>query len=434
MKFKFEIYKVDSYDLSKIKGEFLGDCESTSKELLNNFNNNKITILDIKSEEKEKIGKLKINFNMTEKLTFLDYLKEGKKINLEIAIDYTSSNKSYHFINRRIPNDYEKVISDCCSIVSPYDEDQLFPVYGFGGIPPNNNGKVSHIFNINFEKEPEIKGFDQIIPTYKKSLKQIKLGNPCYFAPLLKSVYNRIKKNYEINNPEYINHYFILMILTNGIVNDLKETIDILIDCSYIPLSVIIIGIGDGDFSNMDKLDGDEELLVSSKGEIRKRDLVQFVKYNKFKGDFIEGKKELKDEVLKEIPRQVEEYYELMENQIFEKNNEKNNIQQNTEIDSKSIDYLNFTKIKFYDNNINNNNSYNNTLNNNNEQNQYQNKYQKQYQNLNQTKLMNLKMNETNYGTKYIKLNYSNDYFNKNYLNNNDIEKKRILSSKNLIE
>jgi hypothetical protein len=132
------------------------------------------------------------------------------------------------------------------------------------------------------------------------------------------------------------------MILTNGIINDLNETIDILIDCSYIPLSVIIIGIGDGDFSNMDKLDGDEELLVSSKGEIRKRDLVQFVKYNKFKDDIIEGKKELKDEVLKEIPRQVEEYYELMENQIFEINNEKNNIQQNTEIDSKYIDYFEF--------------------------------------------------------------------------------------------
>ena len=370
----------------------------------------------------------------------MNYLKEGKKINLEIAIDYSKSNKSYHIIDRRIPNDYEKVISDCCSIVSPYDEDQLFPVYGFGGIPPNNNGKVSHIFNINFEDEPEIKGFDQIIPTYKKSLKQIKLGDPCFFAPLLKSVYKRIKDNYEINNPEYINHYFILMILTNGIINDLNETIDILIDCSYIPLSVIIIGIGDGDFSNMDKLDGDEELLVSSKGEIRKRDLVQFVKYNKFKGDFIEGKKELKDEVLKEIPRQVEEYYELMENQIFEKNNEKNNIQQNTEIDSKSIDYLNFTKIKFYDNNINNNNTYKNTLNNNNNQNQYQyqnpyqNQYQKQYQNQNQTKLINLKMNETNYGKKNISLNLSNDYFPKNYLNNINIGQKRISSSKNLNE
>ena len=73
--------------------------------------------------------------------------------------------------------------------------------------------------------------------------------------------------------------------------------------------------------------------------------------------------------------RQVEEYYELIENQIFEKNNEKNNIQQITENDPNFIDYLNFTKINFYNNNIDNNDTFNNTYNNNNNQNQY--KYQK---------------------------------------------------------
>jgi hypothetical protein len=96
---------------------------------------------------------------------------------------------------------------------------------------------------------------------------------------------------------------------------------------------------------------------------------------------------------------------------------------------------LNFTKIKFYDslnNNINQNqyqNPYQNQY-----QNPYQNQYQKQYQNQNQTKLINLKMNETNYGKKNISLNLSNDYFPKNYLNNINIGQKRILSSKNSIE
>ena len=437
MNFKFEVYKVISYDLKNIKGEFLGSCLSTSKDLLDNFNKNQITFLDIKSDENKKIGELKINFNMVKKLEFLDYLKADKQINLEIAIDYTTSNgdpndiNSYHYINGRTPNDYEKVILDCCSIVSDYDADQLFPVFGFGGIPPNNRGKVSHIFNINFKEEPEIDGFDQIIPTYKNSLKQIKLSNPCYFAPLLKSVYNRIKENE--NNPEYIDHYFILMILTNGIINDLQETIDILIDCSYIPLSVIIIGIGNGDFANMVKLDGDEELLVSSKGETRKRDLVQFVEYNKFKGDIIEGKMELKDEVLKEIPRQVEEYYELMENKIFEKNNEKNNIQINSEIDPKASNYLNFTKIGFFNN-----------------QNQNQNKKENKIMNLKKTgsnfrnvkNITNANLNLDNQNNQYNQYNLNKDknQNNQNYQNNQNIQyninvqKTQFDSSKNLIE
>jgi hypothetical protein len=39
-------------------------------------------------------------------------------------------------------------------------------------------------------------------------------------------------------------------------------------------MSIIIIGIGDGDFSQMEKLDADDEPLVSSNGEKMKRDIV----------------------------------------------------------------------------------------------------------------------------------------------------------------
>jgi len=237
---------------------------------------------------------------------------------MEIAIDYSSSNgdpknsSSHHYINGNYPNNYENAITNCCSIVSCYDEDQKFPVYGFGGIPPNNGNEVSQCFNINFQNNPDIDGLENIIPIYKKSLEKIILSGPTYFCPVIKNVYNKIKNNR--NHPDYINHYFILMILTDGLIHDMEETIDILVDCAFIPLSVIIIGIGNADFTNMNILDGDEKLLVNSKKETTKRDLVQFVEYNKFK-DFLsdDGKnKDLTEEVLKEIPRQVEEYYELM--------------------------------------------------------------------------------------------------------------------------
>jgi hypothetical protein len=101
------------------------------------------------------------------------------------------------------------------------------------------------------------------------------------------------------------------MILTDGIINDMKETTKLLVECASLPLSVIIIGIGDADFSNMVTLDGDREPLKDFDGNVTKRDLVQFIEYEKFKkcvysnNDF----KELNEEVLKEIPRQVEEYY-----------------------------------------------------------------------------------------------------------------------------
>ena len=120
---------------------------------------------------------------------------------------------------------------------------------------------------------------------------------------------DEIKKNLK-ENP-YENHYEILMILTDGIINDMKETTKLLVECASLPLSVIIIGIGDADFSNMVTLDGDEEPLTDFDGNVTKRDLVQFVEYEKFKkgGYSNNNSEELSEEVLKEIPRQVEEYY-----------------------------------------------------------------------------------------------------------------------------
>jgi hypothetical protein len=61
--------------------------------------------------------------------------------------------------------------------------------------------------------------------------------------------------------------YHVLLILTDGGIHDLRETIDIIVDLSYEPLSVIIIGIGDdSDFCSMDILDADDVVLNSGIG------------------------------------------------------------------------------------------------------------------------------------------------------------------------
>ena len=103
------------------------------------------------------------------------------------------------------------------------------------------------------------------------------------------------------------------MILTDGMINDMDKTCDIIWEAAYYPLSIIIIGIGNADFKNMETLDGDTILLTNSKGEVTKRDLVQFVQFNKYKNRIeVEGViNELAEEVLKEVPRQVEEYFAL---------------------------------------------------------------------------------------------------------------------------
>lgn len=49
----------------------------------------------------------------------------------------------------------------------------------------------------------------------------------------------------------------ILFILTDGEIHDRQEVIDLLVACNTLPISVIIVGIGDSDFAIMNELDDD---------------------------------------------------------------------------------------------------------------------------------------------------------------------------------
>ena len=96
------------------------------------------------------------------------------------------------------------------------------------------------------------------------------------------------------------------MILTDGIIDDIDNTIEELVEGSFLPLFVIIIGIGSADFSNMVRLGADDHPLINSRGVRAARDLVQFVSFLKYENN----QDLLADEVLAEILRQLIEYYE----------------------------------------------------------------------------------------------------------------------------
>jgi hypothetical protein len=70
--------------------------------------------------------------------------------------------------------------------------------------------------------------------------------------------------------------YTILLILTDGVVNDLEQTIAAVVAASFTPLSIVIVGVGSADFAEMHALDSDEKMLSHS-GTTAARDIVQFV-------------------------------------------------------------------------------------------------------------------------------------------------------------
>ena len=54
----------------------------------------------------------------------------------------------------------------------------------------------------------------------------------------------------------------------------MEDVISTLVDCAYLPISIIIVGIGKGDFTNMTLLDGDEKQLIDHNNRKCIRDLV----------------------------------------------------------------------------------------------------------------------------------------------------------------
>ena len=249
--------------------------------------------------------------------SFLDYVSCGLEISLFIAIDFTKSNKdshvpgSLHFMSPDSadqPNDYVRAITSVVDILQHYDSDKKIPVYGFGARLPPTYTHCSHCFacNGNFF-DPEVEGVDGVINAYGKALNSVVLHGPTNFSQIINMVSNFAKPFSEMK-PGQKPRYFILLILTDGVITDMKSTISEIVKGSEFPLSIIVVGVGDEDFGLMNLLDSDEALLYSPELKLRaKRDIVQFVPFNEFRDKSIHA---LAMETLDEIPREVVSYFQ----------------------------------------------------------------------------------------------------------------------------
>ena len=281
-------------------------------------------------------NKAKIKCNLENNISFVSYLRSGMNINLTIGIDFTSSNLAYkkptslHYLENGM-NDYEKAIKSCGDILAYYDSDQLFPVFGFGFEALNRHeleftnkyGKFNYPINCNVN-DPNINTIDNVLKVYREFISKIHLLGPTNFAPIINDLNDETKE--DLRNGKTMN-YNILMILTDGKIDDMRETIDALVEASYLPISVIIVGIGNGNFGNMDILDADENPLYDRNHRKADRDLVQFVPFNDFKND----PQKLAEQVLEEIPRQVIEYYQHKGIKPVDDEEDNNNRDNNTD-------------------------------------------------------------------------------------------------------
>ena len=194
----------------------------------------------------------------------LDSLQKGlrkaglESSNLIVAVDFTKSNMtqgsttnggtSLHAISETRLNPYETVLDIMGKTMSPFDDDNLIPAFYFGDSKTRHNSTASFL-----NEDQTCHGMDQVLREYRHLAQRLDFSGPTSFGPVIDAATEIVENSG--------NGFHILVIVADGQVsthlNCLKETRASLIRASRFPLAVVIVGVGDGPFEEMDVLDDD---------------------------------------------------------------------------------------------------------------------------------------------------------------------------------
>ncbi|KAL5014149.1 hypothetical protein ScPMuIL_008419 [Solemya velum] len=310
---KIECFDWDSDGSHDLIGEFSTNLQEMAKASTQNV---KWPVINPKKKAKKKSYKHSGEVTLSScKLetqpSFLDYIKGGTELNFTVAIDFTASNgdptqsNSLHYISSHAPNQYASAIQAVGEIIQDYDSDKMFPALGFGAKLPD--GKVSHEFAVNFNpSNPYCQGINGVLSAYQNAIRQVRLYGPTNFSPVISHVARFASGSRDGS------HYFVLLIITDGVITDMANTIEAIINASMLPMSIIIVGVGNDGFEAMDTLDADNNRL-SIHGRYAERDIVQFVPFRNFLGEQYGNNAQISQaalakEVLAEVPDQVIAY------------------------------------------------------------------------------------------------------------------------------
>ncbi|PAV88527.1 hypothetical protein WR25_07907, partial [Diploscapter pachys] len=271
-----------------LRHDFIGSCSATLNKLVTKEVQRLPLINEKKRQEKgnkyKNSGELIFkNVQIIKQPTFLDFINGGTQLDFTVAVDFTASNggvtkpTSLHYINPAQPNQYEIGLRAAIDICQHYNNSKIFDVFGFGAkVPPQNF--VSPIFSLTLNDNPSVVGVSGVMQAYRNSLNRVQLFGPTNFSPIINEVAKKAAKI--ISNGS---RYQILLILTDGIISDMAKTKQAIISASSLPLSIIIIGVGNDPFESMVELDSDaDDHLLTHEGRTAQRDIVQFVPLRNF--------------------------------------------------------------------------------------------------------------------------------------------------------
>lgn len=183
--------------------------------------------------------------------------------NLIVGVDFTKSNewtgaksfnrRSLHSIGNG-QNPYEQAISIIGKTLSAFDEDNLIPCFGFGDASTHDQD----VFNF-YPEERSCNGFEEVLTRYREIVPRLRLAGPTSFAPIIEMAITIVEQSG--------GQYHVLVIIADGQVTrsvdtqhgqlspQEQKTIDAIVKASEYPLSIILVGVGDGPWDVMREFD-----------------------------------------------------------------------------------------------------------------------------------------------------------------------------------
>lgn len=175
---------------------------------------------------------------------------------LILAVDYTRSNEwtgkvafggqCMHKISDVTLNPYQRVIKSVAATIDYFDDDHKIPAYGFG----DKKTKGHAVFSIAPDEREPSNGVSQVLEHYNAITPKIELDGPTSFVPIIYKAMDIVRDSG--------NSFHILVIITDGAVTDPRETGKAIVEASKTcPLAIIVVGVGDGPWEEMETLDSD---------------------------------------------------------------------------------------------------------------------------------------------------------------------------------
>lgn len=187
---------------------------------------------------------------------------------LVVGIDFTKSNKwtgaqsfggrCLHDLDSKQPNPYQQVLQIIATTLAEFDDDGMIPAYGFG----DSRTKSSQVFSFNEDDTPCV-GLGDVLKRYEAIVANAIFSGPTNFAPMIRHATELVRRTQE---------YHILLLIADGQVDSVNDTVDAIVEASKYALSIVMIGVGDGPWDLMEQFD---DLLPQ-----RKFDNFQFVDFN----------------------------------------------------------------------------------------------------------------------------------------------------------